>query len=111
MALDHMPARRWRPVLQIVAPESLSGLKCFTRRRGCLRQEPRIPLPARSTHAAHARRSPDPRATESPPLANILGCTHLALLHSDAIGVPRAAKLGLQRTAAYACASGVRGDH
>jgi hypothetical protein len=33
----------------------------------------------------------------------ILCCTHLALLHSDAIRVPDRAKLGLQRTAYYEC--------
>ena len=37
MALDHMPARRWRPVLQIVAPrESRRAEVLHTATRGCL---------------------------------------------------------------------------
>ena len=37
MALDHMPARRWRPVLQIVAPrDSRRAEVLHTATRGCL---------------------------------------------------------------------------
>ena len=47
MALDHMPARRWRPVLQIVAPREARRAEVFHTATRLPRQEPRIPLPAR----------------------------------------------------------------